>query len=227
MTGITFKTTMKGDFRAVSGAAGKASRMAATGGMKATTRQLTLGVRAQVKAAGLGTKVANSVRDVVYPKSGTSLSPAGVVFSKAPQILRGFEDGSMIRAKGRGFLTIPTKDCPYGRGGGHIKPKEAVKRFKTFRFQRAADGTLLMMFEVASSQDGLGWKRATKQRNQNQRRRSGRLVKPRAAQWVAFYFLVPSARLRKKLNVDGVLRQIGARLNANIVAAWPQNIEAL
>lgn len=217
------------DFRAEMRKAALAPRIAATKGMRLTGEGLKRAIREQVTGAGLGQRVAKTVREVTYPKGATgSLRPASTVFFKAPHIIRAFEDGATIRpVGGAAYLAIPTKECPYGRGGGHIRPKEAIRRFREFRYQRAESGALLMLFKVAYSQDKLNWKRATRARNRNQRRRSGLLVKPRAAQWVAMFILVRQARLPKRLDLAGALRTAGSRLNANIAASWPRDIEAL
>ena len=49
----------------------------------------------------------------------------------------------------------------------------------------------------------------------------------RAAQWVAMFILVRQARLPKRLDLAGALRTAGSRLNTNIAASWPRDIEAL
>ena len=49
----------------------------------------------------------------------------------------------------------------------------------------------------------------------------------RASQLVLFYALVRQARMPKRLDLAGALRTAGSRLNTNIAASWPRDIEAL
>jgi len=55
--------------------------------------------RAQITNAGLGRRLANSIRSQTYPKSGDSLSAAALVWSQAPVILRAHDTGPLIRSK--------------------------------------------------------------------------------------------------------------------------------
>lgn len=67
---------------------------AVTYGVKTATNGLKQSLRAQVKNAGLGGRLANTWRGDVYPKSKNSVSAAGVVYTKAEKILEGFEYSS-------------------------------------------------------------------------------------------------------------------------------------
>lgn len=206
--GLGFRAVTRGDWKATTGAEGKAARIGATGGMRMTIGDLKAGIRAEVLAAGLGPKVAKSVQDYVYPKSGVSLSPAGTVVSKAPRILRGFEEGSIIRPKSGGrFLALPTQDTPFGRGGSHIKMRDAEKRFGPPAIV-ARGRNRLVFFNVRETKDRLGYRKRTK---------SGA-----GARFVLMYVLVPLVRLPKKINAAAALARAGAALDHNIVAAWPE-----
>ena len=45
----------------------------------------------------------------VFPRAGQSLRPAGLVWTKVPNVIDAFERGALIRAEGgRKFLAIPT-----------------------------------------------------------------------------------------------------------------------
>ena len=58
-----------------------------------------------------------------YPASGFSLGTAGLVYSKAPLIIRAFSDGAMIKSDKGMFLAIPTAAAPKrGVGGKRINP---------------------------------------------------------------------------------------------------------
>jgi len=71
-------------------------------------------LRAQARAADFrdgGRALANSWRLNVYPRPGvgpSSLRPAALVTSRMADVVRIFETGAVIRAKGRRYLAIPT-----------------------------------------------------------------------------------------------------------------------
>lgn len=85
---------------------------AVTYGVKTATNGLKQSLRAQVKNAGLGGRLANTWRGDVYPKSKNSASAAGVVYTKAEKILEGFEYSSVIRSPNGFWLAIPTESIP-------------------------------------------------------------------------------------------------------------------
>ena len=85
---------------------------AVTYGVKTATNGLKQSLRAQVKNAGLGGRLANTWRGDVYPKSKNSVSAAGVVYTKAEKILDGFEYSSVIRSPNGFWLAIPTEAIP-------------------------------------------------------------------------------------------------------------------
>lgn len=95
--------------------AGALRRAVATAG-KQTQDEL----RAQARGAGFrdgGRALSNSWRLNVYPRPGvgpSSLRPAALVTSRMAEVVRIFETGAVIRAKGRGYLAIPT---PVNRAG--------------------------------------------------------------------------------------------------------------
>jgi len=56
----------------------------ASAAMRETTPIAKQELRAQVTSAGLGTRLANTWRSEVYPRSSVSLNPGGYIWSKAP-----------------------------------------------------------------------------------------------------------------------------------------------
>jgi hypothetical protein len=54
-------------------------------------------LRRQVASAGLGQRLANSWRDQHYPNQ--KLDAASLVYTKAPQIIRAFDEGAVIRSR--------------------------------------------------------------------------------------------------------------------------------
>ena len=79
---------------------------AVSGGTREAGRGLTAELRRQVTGAGLGTRLASTWRDKHYANRGTDA--ASLVYTKAPQIVRTFDEGALIRSRRGRFLAIPT-----------------------------------------------------------------------------------------------------------------------
>src|SRR5918994_2201469 len=83
---------------------------AVTGGTRDAGRSLKTELRRQIASAGLGQRLANSWRDRHYPNQ--KLDAATLVYTKAPQIIRAFDEGAVIRSKRGRFLAVPTENAP-------------------------------------------------------------------------------------------------------------------
>src|SRR5512133_3031386 len=79
-------------------------------GTRDAGRGLRTELRRQVASAGLGQRLSNSWRDRHYPNR--KLDAASLVYTKAPQIIRAFDEGAVIRSKRGRFLAIPTQNAP-------------------------------------------------------------------------------------------------------------------
>ena len=78
--------------------------------------------RAQITGAGLGQRLANTVRSQTYPKGRNSLDAAALVWSNAPVIIGAHDTGPLIRS-GNGFwLAIPLPAAGKAQGGKRITP---------------------------------------------------------------------------------------------------------
>jgi len=86
-------------------------------------------VRRDVVAAGLGRRLANTIRHGVYPRRGASLSPAGVVTFKAQDIWRGLTEAITIRGTGGNWLAIPTEHAPAKLYGKRVTPELYERRY--------------------------------------------------------------------------------------------------
>jgi Family of unknown function (DUF6441) len=90
-------------------------------GTRDADRGLKTDLRRQVTSAGLGQRLANSWRDKHYPNQ--QLDAASLVYTKAPQIIRAFDEGAVIRSTRGRFLAIPTGNAPRrGIDGKRISP---------------------------------------------------------------------------------------------------------
>jgi hypothetical protein len=105
---------MKAEISAGERAVSAAMREAGTG--------LKLGWRGQITGAGLGPRLANSIRSEVFHKAGASLNAAALVWSKAPVIIGAHDAGPLIRSKTGIWLAIPMPAAGMALGGRRITP---------------------------------------------------------------------------------------------------------
>lgn len=106
-----------GSVRAIYGSSAAEGKRAIRSAMSSATTRLKQNWRNQVTGAGLGQRLANTIRSAVYPQSAPSFHPAGLVWSKAtnPPLMDVFETGAIIHAVGGRYLAIPLPAA--GKGG--------------------------------------------------------------------------------------------------------------
>jgi hypothetical protein len=180
------------------------------------TRDAGLGLRTelrrQVSSAGLGQRLANSWRDKHYPNQ--KLDAASLVYTKAPQIVRAFDEGAVIRSRHGRFLAIPTENAPRkGTDGRRISPRTFPEhRFGPLRFVPRANGPSLLVADGLrasfSRQTGQlrGFRGAT-----DRAHRSGQGLTT-----VVMFLLVAQVTLRKRLDVARAAEHWSAQLPALI-----------
>jgi hypothetical protein len=186
-------------------------RAVATGTRNAG-RGLRTELRRQVASAGLGQRLANSWRDKHYPNR--KLDAASLVYTKAPQITRAFDEGAVIRSRRGRFLAIPTENAPRkGTDGKRIRPSTFPEhRFGPLRFVPRQSGPSLLVVDGLrasySRQTGQlrGFRRAA-----DRARRSGQGLTT-----VVMFLLVPQVKLRKRLDVAPAAEQWSGQLPALI-----------
>ena len=105
------------DLAAMMAAEIAAGERAVTAAVREAGAGLKLGWRGQITGAGLGARLANSIRSEVFPKAGASLNAAAVVWSKAPVIIGAHDAGPLIRARNGLWLAIPTPAAGKALGG--------------------------------------------------------------------------------------------------------------
>lgn len=191
--------------------------------MLRTQRAMTMGtreagvglknaLRAQVRTAGLGPKVEKTWQDKAYPAgSELSLSPAHVVFSKAPKLIDAYDKGVLIRAKKGMFLAIPTDDAPTMRYRGAARIAATPKtwpesRYGKLRFVKGKQGYAYLVVDAL-------------RRSYSQKTGQFRGFKKASAAWqrkgkrtesVIMFILIPQARIKKKLDVEREYRKWSA-----------------
>jgi Family of unknown function (DUF6441) len=103
---------------------------AVAAGTREADRGLKIELRRQVTSAGLGQRLATSWRVKHYPNR--KLNAASLVYTKAPQIIRAFDDGVTIRSRRGRLLAIPTENAPRkGTDGRRI----SLSTFPEHRFR--------------------------------------------------------------------------------------------
>jgi hypothetical protein len=185
---------------------------AVASGTRDAGRSLRTELRRQVTSAGLGQRLANSWRDKHYPNQ--RLDAASLVYSKVPQIIRAFDEGTVIRSRRGRFLAIPTENAPRkGTDGRRISPRTFPEhRFGPLRFVPRSSGPSLLVVDGLrtshSRQTGelRGFRRAT-----DRARRSGQGLTT-----VVMFLLVPQVKLGKRLDVARAAEHWSAQLPALI-----------
>jgi hypothetical protein len=105
-----------------------AGEKAVSAAMREAGTSLKSAWRGQITGAGLGTRLANSIRLASFPKSGESLNAAALVWSNAPVIVGAHDTGPLIRSKSGVWLAIPTPAAGKSTRGGRITPGEWERR---------------------------------------------------------------------------------------------------
>ena len=78
--------------------------------------------RAQITGAGLGQRLANTIRSQTYPKGRNSLDAAALVWSNAPVIIGAHDTGPLIRSASGFWLAIPLPAAGKALGGKRMTP---------------------------------------------------------------------------------------------------------
>lgn len=172
-------------------------------------------LRGQVIGSGLGARLSKTWRSEAYPKGGkVSLRAAGLVYSKAPNIVRAFDDGAQIRSRDGFWLAIPTAAAPKkGVGGKRITPSNFPEhRFGPLRFVRGRGRVSYLVVENLRASTGKrkGFRKASKRA----------LKSGQGLTTVIMFLLVQQVSLRKRLDVDGATRQAERHLVRAILTNW-------
>lgn len=208
-----------------------------TGAMADTTDDVKNAFRDQVRAAGLGDRLANAVRGIAYPNRAgrRSLSPAGWIYAQpskdgrgAAAIIESYSRETMIVARqGRRFLAVPTDDCPRKRTGAALTPDEVEQKFgRRLQFISPADKG----FRTPSTRQkavgylvlkGLVVRKATgRWRNATAREREGRTRNPRPVQAVIMFSLQKWVKKSKRVDLAQPAAVAEQRFETNLNARW-------
>ena len=176
-------------------------------GVKDASGGLKSDLRKQVVLAGLGTRLSRTWRNRTYPNKGHNA--AAMVWSKALQIVRAFDEGAVIKGKSGQWLAIPTPQAPKrGIGGKRINPSNFPEhRFGPLRFVYRRKGpSLLVVDSVRINKSG----RTGRHAKGGAFTKSGRMKQGMAT--VVMFIMVPQVRLKKRLDVKRDVRKWEGRL---------------
>jgi hypothetical protein len=163
--------------------------------------------RGQITGAGLGQRLARTIRAVQYPKGKPSLNAAALVWSQAPVVIGAHDTGPLIRSRNGFWLAIPTPAAGKSTRGGRITPGEwERRRGLRLRFIYRPSGPSLLVAEGRLNSRGLAV---------GSRSKTGR-----GATTVPIFLLVPQVKLRKRLDLERDTKAAQARIPGAIVANW-------
>ncbi|MFN3280099.1 MAG: DUF6441 family protein [Tabrizicola sp.] len=189
-----------------------AGERAVTAAMREAGTGLKTAWRLQITGAGLGPRLANSIRSQNFPRSGESLDAAALVWSKAPVIVGAHDTGPLIRSKNGFWLAIPLPAAgksPRGlrRGSASTTPGEwERRRGLRLRFVYRRTGPSLLVAEGRLNTKG----QAVVSRSKTGR---GKVTAP-------IFLLVPQVKLPKRLDLARDADRALGSVPGLIVANW-------
>ena len=185
----------------------RAGEKAGTAATREAGTSLKTAWRGQITGAGLGQRLARTIRSQQYPKGQPSLNAAALVWSKAPDIVSAHDTGPLIRSKTGFWLTIPTAAAGKSRRGGRISPVEWERRTGLrLRFVYRRTGPSLLVAEGRLNKGG----RAVASRSKT----------GRGLTTVPIFLLVPQVKLPKRLDLDRDTARAHDSMPGLIVANW-------
>lgn len=203
---------------------------AATAAVRVAGQATQAELRAQVSGTlgGNARGVANAWRLREFPGQ-PSLGAAALVWTKAPNIIEAFDKGVTIRAKGGGWLAIPTRQVQGMLGvrtGRNWQGKFTSGRVTPAVFEQATGSKLDLVYTqrnvallITRGRFGRGGRRFQGSFRATDRQRRGWEKRAEERFFVAFV-LVPLVRLNKRLDLAGAGQRGLQRLAAGLVAGW-------
>jgi hypothetical protein len=175
-------------------------------GAERLSSRAKLAYRGAVRRAGLGDRLANTMRADIYPKSASvrTHAPAVHVYSKAPIILTAHATGVHIKSQNGTFLAIPTENTPR-KGRRLATPVEVEAQFnQDLIFIHGRGQQMLAFVDVVRAKSGKGFRKQTKRRAKDGREKN----------LVLMFVMVRSVHLRKRVDLE--------RVTAELASEWPE-----
>ncbi len=204
---MKLKLAIDPDIVALMAAEVAAGERAVTAALREAGIGLKSAWRGQITRAGLGARLAKSIRFASFPKSGDSLNAAALVWSKAPVIIGAHDTGPLIRSKSGFWLAIPTPAAGKSRRGGRTTPSDWERRNGLrLRFIYRRRGPSLLVAEGRLNSKG---------RAVGSRAKTGRGLTT-----VPIFLLVPQVKLPKRLDLARDAERAVDGVPGRIVANW-------
>lgn len=204
-------TTISGDLSAQMADEAKVGERVVSGVVTRFAGMVQSDWRNQVRGAGLGGRLANAIRNEVYPASRPSLNAAALVFSRAPEILSAFERGAVIRSADGFWLAIPLPVAGRGPRGRKMTPGEWEQRTgRALRFVYRRGRTALLVDEGTV-------KTGARVMGRDGYSRAARGFRNRT---VPVFVLVPQVRLSKRLDLLASADRITGGIPRAIASEW-------
>jgi hypothetical protein len=227
---FVLKVQIVGDLKRIMAAEVKAGAAATEEGVKAAGEGAKADWQNEIRRAGLGNKLPNTIRARLYPNKGQAGGPATLIWTKAPKLLRVFESGATIRSKGGRFLALPTLAAPArGTDGKRINPGNFPEgRLGKLRFVKRPGRNALLVVDglVKRGQRAFkagkrgGFRAATVRKATKAR---GAFVSLKGATTVVMFTLQPQVHLKKRLDIAPIALRWHRRLPMLIADRWNIN----
>jgi hypothetical protein len=207
-----------GDIARTMEAETRAGQKAVTAAMRKAGAGLKSAWRAQITGAGLGSRLARTIRSEQYPKGRQSLNAAALVWSKAPVIVGAHDTGPLIRSRNGFWLAIAMPSAGKSSRGGSITPGAWERRTgMRLRFVYRRTGPSLLVA------DNVRVSKAGRVRENITRHKDGRVSSRLQGRATAVIFLlVPQVKLPKRLDLAQDARAVENALPGMIVANWTE-----
>lgn len=204
---MNIRMNITGNLQAMMAAEIEAGERAVSKAIGEAAGSLKTAWRGQITGAGLGARLARTIRSEQFPKGKDSLDAAALVWSNAPAIIGAHAQGPLIRSKSGFWLAIPTPAAGKSTRGGRITPGEWERRRGIrLRFVYRPRGLSLLVAEGRLNSRGLAV---------GSRSKTGR-----GATTVPIFLLVPQVKLRKRLDLARDAKAAQQRIPGAIVAHW-------
>ena len=186
----------------------KAGQKAVSATMAQAGASLKSAWRGQIAGAGLGQRLANTIRAQTYPKGRNSLDAAALVWTNAPVIIGSHDTGPLIRS-GNGFwLAIPLPAAGKALGGKRITPGMwEQKTGLRLRFLYRSRGPSLLVADAVRLNTR---RQAAVSKSKTGR---GQVTAP-------IFLLVRQVKLRKRLDLARDAERVQTGVAGLIVASW-------
>lgn len=173
-------------------------------------------LRGQVTRAGLSDRMAKTWKHKRYPSSGHSMGAASLVYADMPQVIRAFNEGSMIKSDKGFFLAVPTPAAPRrGVGGKRISPsnfpEHSLGRLR-FVYRKSAPSLLVVDNMRAGTGKRGGFRKAS----------ATALRTGRGLTTVVMFILLPQVQLKKRLDINPAAEHWRNKLPELILRNWPE-----